>query len=154
MGRNDYPTKNKSRGKRSCFKYGKSGHFVAQCTNNENDQNQDKKGKEEEKKFYRKKMDEAHIGKEWDLDCTSSDSNDEGLATSAFNKSSLFPNERHTCLMANEKKVRTRDTPKYTSSDEEYDDDVDYNNLLRALIDLKQTKLMNYLMPLIKRIGW
>jgi hypothetical protein len=64
MGRNDYPTKNKSRGKRSCFKYGKSGHFVAQCTNNENDQNQDKKGKEEEKKFYRKKMDEAHIGKE------------------------------------------------------------------------------------------
>jgi hypothetical protein len=55
--------------------------------------------------------------------------------------------------MANEKKVRTRDTPKYTSSDEEYDDDVDYNNLLRALIDLKQTKLLNYLMPLIKRIG-
>jgi hypothetical protein len=87
------------------------------------------------------------------LDCTSSDSNDEGLAASAFNKSSLFPNEKHTCLMANEKKVRTRGTPKYTSSDEEYDDDVDYNNLLRALIDLKQTKLLNYLMPLIKRIG-
>jgi hypothetical protein len=40
------------------------------------------------------------IGKEWDSDCSSSDSGDEGLAASAFNKSSLFPNEHHTCLMA------------------------------------------------------
>jgi hypothetical protein len=32
--------------------------------------------------------------------------------------------------MAKEKKVRTRDTPKYTSSsDEDYDDDVDYSDL-------------------------
>jgi hypothetical protein len=42
------------------------------------------------------------------------------------------PNERHTCLMEKEKKVRTRDTPKYTSSDEESDDDVDYSDLLRS----------------------
>jgi hypothetical protein len=28
-GRKEYPNKNKSRGKRSCFKYGKSGHFIA-----------------------------------------------------------------------------------------------------------------------------
>jgi hypothetical protein len=53
------------------------------------------------------------------------------------------PNKGHTCLMAKEKKVRTRDTTEYTSSDEESEDDVDYSNLLRALIDLKQTKLMN-----------
>jgi hypothetical protein len=58
---------------------------------------------------------EAHLGKEWDSDCSSSDSDDEGLAASAFNKSSLFPNERHTCLMAKEKKVSARDTPKYTT---------------------------------------
>jgi hypothetical protein len=43
---------------------------------------------------------EAHIEKEWDFDCSSSDSEDEGLGASAFNKSSLFPNECHTCLMA------------------------------------------------------
>jgi hypothetical protein len=43
---------------------------------------------------------EAHIGKEWDSDCSSSDSDDEGLAASTFDKSSLFPNEHHTCLMA------------------------------------------------------
>jgi hypothetical protein len=34
---------------------------------------------------------EAHIDKEWDLDCSTSDSDDEGLAASAFDKSSLFP---------------------------------------------------------------
>jgi hypothetical protein len=60
----DYPNKNKSRGKHSCFKGGNSGHFIAQCLDNENDQDQDKKGKKEKKKFYRKKKGEAHIGKE------------------------------------------------------------------------------------------
>jgi hypothetical protein len=35
--RKDYPTKNKSIGKRSCFKCGKTGHFIAQCPDNEND---------------------------------------------------------------------------------------------------------------------
>ena len=114
-GRKEYPNKNKSRGKHSYFKCGKSGHFIAQCPDNDNDQAQEKKGKKEIKKNYRKAKGEAHIGKEWDSDCSSSDSDDEGLAASAFNKSSLFPNERHTCLMAKEKKVRTRDTPKYTS---------------------------------------
>jgi hypothetical protein len=36
--------------------------------------------------------------------------------------------------MAKEKKVYTRDTPKYTSSDEESDeDDVDYSDLFKGL---------------------
>ena len=56
---------------------------------------QDKKEKKE-KKFYRKTKGKAHIGKEWDSDCSSSDSDDQGLAASAFDKSSLFPNEHHT----------------------------------------------------------
>jgi hypothetical protein len=72
-----------------------------------------KHGKREKKKNYKKAKGEAHIRKEWDSDCSSSDSEDEGLAASAFNKSSLFPNKRHTCLMVKEKKVRIRDTPKY-----------------------------------------
>jgi hypothetical protein len=71
-----------------------------------NDQGQEKKWKKE-KKNYRKAKGNAHIGKEWDSDCSSFDSDDEGLAASSFNKSSLFPNEHHTCLMAKEKKVRT-----------------------------------------------
>jgi hypothetical protein len=76
------------------------------------------------------------------LDCSSSNSDDEGLAASAFDKSSLFPNEDHTCLMAQEKKVHTRDTPKYTaSSDEESDDDVDYSDLFKGLDRSKVDKI-------------
>jgi hypothetical protein len=46
-GHKEYPNKNKSRGKRSCFKYGKSSHFIAQCPDNDDDQSQEKKGKKE-----------------------------------------------------------------------------------------------------------
>jgi hypothetical protein len=56
---------------------------------------QDKKGKKV-KKFYRKTKGEAHIGKEWDSICSSSDSEDEGLAASTFDKSSLSPNKHYT----------------------------------------------------------
>jgi hypothetical protein len=51
-GRKEYPNKNKSRGKRSCFKCGKSSHFIAQYPDNDNDQRQEKReeGKEEELK--------------------------------------------------------------------------------------------------------
>jgi hypothetical protein len=64
-GRKEHPNKNKSRGKRSCFKCGKFGNFIAQCLDNDNDQAQEKKGKKERKKNYRKAKGEAHIGKEW-----------------------------------------------------------------------------------------
>jgi hypothetical protein len=47
----------------------------------------------------------AQIRKEWYSDCSSFDSEDEGLPASAFNKSSLFLNRHHICLMAKEKKV-------------------------------------------------
>jgi hypothetical protein len=104
-GRKEYPNKNKTRGKCSCFKCGKTGHFIVQCPDNDNDQEQERHGKKEKKKNYRKAKGEAHLGKDWDSDCSSSDSDDEGLAASAFNKSSLFPNKRHTCLMDKEKKV-------------------------------------------------
>jgi hypothetical protein len=36
-GRKEYPNKNKSKGKCSCFKCGKSSHFIAQCPDNDND---------------------------------------------------------------------------------------------------------------------
>jgi hypothetical protein len=104
-GRKEYPNKNKTRGKRSYFKCGKTGHFIAQCPDNENDQGDERHGKREKKKVYKKAKGEVHLGKEWDSDCSTSDSDNEGLAASAFNKSTLFPNERHTCLMAKEKKV-------------------------------------------------
>jgi hypothetical protein len=142
-GRKEYPNKNKTRAKHSCFKCGMTGHFIAQCPNNENDQGQERHGKKEKKKNYRKAKGEVHLGKEWDSDCSSSDSDDEGLAATAFNKSSLFPNECHTCLMAKEKKVCIRDSPKYsTSSDEESsDDEVDYSSLFKGLDREKVEKI-------------
>jgi hypothetical protein len=142
-GRKEYPNKNKTRGKRSCFKCGKTGHFIAHCPDNENDQAQERYGKKGKKKSYRKAKGEAHHGKEWDSDCSSSDSDDEGLAASAFDKSLLFPNERHTCLMAKEKKVRIRDSPKYSSSSDEEssDDEVDYSSLFKGLDRAKVEKI-------------
>jgi hypothetical protein len=97
----------------------------------------------EKKKFDKKKKGDAHIGKEWDFDCSSSNSSDEGLAAFAFKKSTLFSNERHTCLMTKDKKVFTRDTLKYTSSsDEEFnDDDVDYSDLFEGLDRSKIDKI-------------
>jgi hypothetical protein len=63
-GRKEYPNKNKTKGKRSCFKCGKTGHFIAQCPDNENDQAQERHGKSEKKKNYKKAKGEAHLGKE------------------------------------------------------------------------------------------
>jgi hypothetical protein len=142
-GRKEYPNKNKAKGKRSCFKCGKTGHFIAQCPDNDNDQEQEKHGKREKKKAYKKAKGETHLGKEWDSDYSSSDSDDEGLVAPAFNKSSLFPNERHTCLMAKEKKVSVRDTPKYTTSsdDDSSDDEVDYTDLFKGLDRAKVDKI-------------
>jgi hypothetical protein len=139
-GRKEYPSKNKTRGKHSCFKCGKTGHFIAQCPDNDSDQGQEKSGKKEKKKSYRKAKGEAHLEKEWDSDCSSSNSDNEGLAASAFNKSSLFPNKRHTCLMAKEKKVHVRYTPKYTTYDSS-DDEVDYSSLFKGLDRAKVEKI-------------
>ena len=92
-GSKGQPSKTKAKGKRSCFKCGKIGHFIANCPDNDSDQEHG--SKRERKKHYKKAKGEAHIGKEWDSDCSSSDSDNEGLAATAFNKSSLFPNEHH-----------------------------------------------------------
>jgi hypothetical protein len=78
----------------------------------------------EKKKYYNKKKGgEAHIGQEWDSDESSIESSsDEDATNIAVNKGLLFPNAGHKCLMAKDnkmKKVHSRDTPKYTTSDDE-----------------------------------
>jgi hypothetical protein len=133
-GRKDY-NKNKSKEKRIYFKCSKTGHFIANCPDNYDDQEQDKKGKVE-KNFHKKGK--AQISKEWDSDCSSSDSTDEGLATIAFDKSSLFPNERKIYLMTKERNVFSRNTPKYTSSS---DDEDDYNMLFKGSDRTKVDKI-------------
>jgi hypothetical protein len=82
----------KPRGKTNCYKCGKSGNFIANCPyGKDDDSEEEKKGKKKfEKMFFNnKKGGETHINKECDSD--ESTSNNEGVATLAFNKSSLFP---------------------------------------------------------------
>jgi hypothetical protein len=59
--------------------------------------------------------------REWDSDESSTDSSsDEDATNIAINMGLLFPNIGHKCLMAKDgkrKKVHSRDTPKYTTSD-------------------------------------
>ena len=86
----------------------------------DSDRDDDKKGK---KRYYKKKGGEAHMGREWDSDESSTDSSfDEDAANIAIKKCLLFPNVDHKCLMAKEgknKKVHSRDNPKYTIFDDE-----------------------------------
>jgi hypothetical protein len=53
-GRKEYSNKNKAKGKCSCFKCGKTCHFIAQCPDNESDQGDERHGKRENKKVYKK----------------------------------------------------------------------------------------------------
>jgi hypothetical protein len=113
----------KPRSKRVCYRSGNSGHFIAKCQyTSDSDRDNDKKGKKkmEKKRYYKKKGGEAHVGREWDSDESSTDSSsDKDAANIAINKGLLFSNISHKCLMAKDgkkKKVHSRDTPKYTTS--------------------------------------
>jgi hypothetical protein len=102
----------KPQGKISCFNCSKTGHFIANCPYSKDHDREEKKEKKEKKyeknkMFFKMKGVEAHIRKEWDLD-DESFSDNEGVATLAFNKSYLFPKVDHKCLMAKETDVYNR----------------------------------------------
>ena len=131
----------KPRSKKVCYKCGKPGHFIAKCSlSSDSDRGDDKKGKRREKKRYHKKRDgDAHVCHEWDSEESSSDSSsDEDAANIAVTKGLLFPNVGHKCLMAKEgknKKVYSRETPKYTTSDDE-GSSIEKNDDLSSLFNL------------------
>jgi hypothetical protein len=90
----------KPRSKIVCYRCGKFGHFTAKCPyTSDSDRDDDKKGKKkmEKKKYYKKKGGEAHMGREWDSDESSTD---EDATNIAINKGLLFPNVGHKCRMA------------------------------------------------------
>jgi hypothetical protein len=147
----------KPRSKRVCYRCGKSGHFIAKCPyTSDSDRDDDKKGKKKmEKKRYYKKCGEAHMGRKWDSDESSTDSScDEDATNIAINKGLLFPNISHKCLMdkdGKKKKVHSRDTPKYTTFDDEgsssdNEDDLTY---LFANLTKDQKKKINELIESI-----
>jgi hypothetical protein len=140
-----------------CYRCGKSSHFIAKCTyTSDSDRDDDKKGKRMEKKrYYKKKGGEAHMGREWDSNKSSTgSSSDEDAANIVVNKELLFPNVNHKCLMAKDdknKKVHFRDTPKYTTSDDEgkSSDDNDDLTSLFANLTKDQKKKINELIESI-----
>jgi hypothetical protein len=116
----------KPHSKRVCYRFGKSGHFIAKCPyTSDSDRDDDMKGKKriKKKRYYKKKGGKAHMGRDWDSNESSTDSfSDEDAANIAINKGLLFPNVGHKFLMAKDgkkKKVHSRDTPKYTTSGDE-----------------------------------
>jgi hypothetical protein len=82
----------KTRAKRACYNRGKYGHYIANCPHEHRDEEDDKKKKHKsykKDKYYKmKSYGEAHIGKEWDSDDESSDSNSDELATVSIKGSS------------------------------------------------------------------
>jgi hypothetical protein len=134
----------KPRSKRVCYRCGKSDHYIAKCLYaSDSDRDDGKKGKwnmEKEKYYNKKKGGEAHMGREWDSDESSPDSSsDEDTANIAINKGLLFPNIGHKCLMVKEgknKKVYSRDTPKYITSDDEGNSSEKNDNLSSSFANL------------------
>jgi hypothetical protein len=81
---------------------------------------------------------------EWDSDESSTDSSDEYTANIAIDKGLIFPNVGHKCLVAKEskkKKLHSRDTPKYTTSDDDCSSSDDNDNLTSLFANL--TKAQN-----------
>jgi hypothetical protein len=144
----------KPRSKRVCYRCGKPDNFITKCPYTSNsDRDDDKKGKKkvEKKKYY--KIDDE--GSSSDNEGSSTDSSsDEDATNIAINKGLLFPNIGHKCLMANDgkkKKVHSRITPKYTTSDDEgssSDNEEDLVSLF-ANLTMDQKKKLNELIETI-----
>jgi hypothetical protein len=137
------------------YKCGKPGHFIAKCPlSSDSDRGDDKKGRKE-KKYYKKKGDDAHVCREWDSDESSIDSSsDEDAANIAVTKGLLFPNVGHKCLMAKDgkkKKVKSRAYTKYTTSSNEgiSSDDEDDLLALFANLNMQQMEKLNELISAI-----
>jgi hypothetical protein len=132
-----------------CYRCGKSGHFIAKCPiSSESDRDEDKKGKNKEKKrYYKKKGGDAHVCQEWDSDKSSTDSSsDEDAANIVINKGLLFPNVGHKYLMAKDgkkKKVHSRANPKYTTSSDEGSSSDNEDDLLALLANLNMEQKKN-----------
>jgi hypothetical protein len=143
--------------KKVCYKFGKSGHFIAKCPlSSDSERGDDKKGRrKEKKKYYKKKGGDAHMCREWDSDESSIDSSsDEDATNIAINKGLLFPNVSHKCLMAKDgkkKKVKPRASTKYATFSDEASSSDDEDDLLTlfANLNMQQKEKLNELISAI-----
>jgi hypothetical protein len=148
----------KPRSKKVCYKCGKLGHFIAKCPlSSDSDRDNDKRGKNKEKKrYYKKKGGDAHVCREWDSNESSTDSSDddEDAANIVVNKGLIFPNVGHKCLMAKDdkkKKVKSKSSTKYATSSDEASSSDDEDDLftLFANLNMEQKEKLNELISAI-----
>jgi hypothetical protein len=147
----------KSRSKRVCYRCDKSSHFIVKCpyTSDRDDVKKGKKKMEKKRYYNKKKGGEAHMGRESDSNESSTDfSSDEDAANITVNKGLLFPSIGHKCLIAKDskkKKVHSRDTLKYTTSDDEGSSSDDNDDLTARFANLTkdQKKKINELIKTI-----
>jgi hypothetical protein len=126
--------KERPRSKRVCYNYGKNGYFIAQCSYEKKEEDNEKKMKfgksyKKDNKFTKKKAyGQPHVDQEWNSTDEISELESDDLSTitikrKASSSKSLFPNiPKHTCLMAkkSKKKVKSKaSSPKYVISDED-----------------------------------
>jgi hypothetical protein len=143
--------------KKVCYKCGKPGHFIAKCPlSSDSDRGDDNKGKRREnKRYYKKKGDNAHVCREWDSDESSTDSSsDKDAANIVVTKGLLFPNVGHKCLMAKDdkrKKVKSRASTKYATSSDAASSSNDEDDLLTlfANLNMQQKEKLNELISVI-----
>jgi hypothetical protein len=159
----------RTRIKWACYNCGKYGHYIANCPHEHRDEEDDKKKKKEmsykKDKYYKKKTyGGAHIGKEWDLNDESSNSDSDGLATVAIKGSfcpskSLFlnfNNGKHTCLMAKESKRKVKSKcsySKYVSSDDELGSSDEEDEDEEALLNDMSKNHMARIKGLLSQVG-
>jgi hypothetical protein len=87
--------------KRTCYNYGKHGHFIANCPFERSDDSDDKKKYKPYKKdkgYKKKSYGETHIGQEWELEDESSNSDSDSVATVAIKGSTLALWQRKTSV--------------------------------------------------------
>jgi hypothetical protein len=153
--------------KRLCYNYDKNVNFIAQCTYERKEENNDKRKKfdkdyKKDKKCTKKKScGQALIDQEWNSSDESSKSKSDEVATIvikgkiSLSKSLFSKLSKHTCLMAKEggKKVKsnTSSFSKYVTSDEDtlssdnYDSNDDDNPLPSELVKNHNTMIKDLL---------
>jgi hypothetical protein len=64
-GHKEYPNKSKSKGKRSCFKCGKSGHFIVQCLIITMSRHKKRKGRRKGRRTFGRQRARRTLEKNW-----------------------------------------------------------------------------------------